>query len=585
MATYTNKNGTNDNDVLTYNAKNTYHANGGNDTIKINGGSGIVVYTDKGNNTITVTGGSNHTIKVAANNGDSDQITGVEKLIINGANMIEGYLGSGKDEITLLYTDGKKISGALSQIHGGAWTDTFTIGNGAKGYQLYGDAGNDIFNISNGNNIICWGGAANDTFNVAGGTGIKLRGGDSADVYNISVAGVDMQLGYGNDEVNITAGDKQTIKANLGINTINLKAGSGHVITADIDQVASKKAGKDVGYGVDKVTIDGATKVTANLGDGKDVVEVWSGTDHKIYTEGWSDSLTVHNGVSQSLFDLGAGDDEVVLNGGSKNVYYGGSGKDVINVKIYGSGEKTEYNDIYLGADGDTFNTGAYETVNYNKISGGTGNDILFISSYYAKNNVLYGGSGDDELAVIYNSTNEGSNTYSTMFGGVGSDVIYCTSNYNLLIGGADADAYAIGAYDTNYIDIKTDNGSKIEDYIRIFGFTYMNSNASNITFNYDKVHDIMRIKCEYGKSQYVEGFSKLERLDVTNSSTPATSSPFLLGSGASIISKLTAAQMSYDYANVKSGYGVQDLEGLTSYTTMDQFFAKESDFKIAGNK
>jgi len=340
MATLTNKNGTAAADIIDLTASGTYHANGGNDTINIKGGS-IVVYTDSGNNIVNVTGGSGHTVKVAADVAAGDKINGIETMTVKGADIVDAILGSGKDVIVLSYTNGKKASGALSQIRAGAWGDTFTVNSGTKNYQLYGDAGDDTFNIKGGDNIIFWGGAANDTYNVTGGINLKLRGGDSADVYNISVSGVDMQLGYGNDIVNVTAGNNQKILANLGINTINLKSGSGHVITADIDKALSKKkgfteaeinAGIGLGYGVDKVYITGtATNVTANLGDGKDIVNAADGTGHKIYTEGWGDTINI-SGASASSFDSGSGDDTIVVTGGTGNTVAVGDGEDTATI-------------------------------------------------------------------------------------------------------------------------------------------------------------------------------------------------------------------------------------------------------------
>jgi len=365
MAVLTNKNGTASADTLTYTTSGTYSAGAGNDTINIKGGS-IVAYLDAGSNIINVTGGSSHTVKVATTDAACDKVNGADKLIINGSDIIDAHLGSGKDEITLNTTNGRKSNGALSQIRGGAWGDTFTTNIGAQKYQLYGDAGDDIFNIKGGDNLVFWGGAANDTFNVTGGTNLKLRGGDSADTYNVSVAKVDIQLGYGNDVVNITAGDSQQIKGNLGINTINLKAGAGHVIIADIDQALSKKKGYTqeqinkgigLGYGQDKVYITGtATKVTANLGDGRDCVSVTTGSGHNINTEGWTDTIEISGTTSSSSFNAGAGNDIITVTGGNNNTIAGGAGNDTYNITWTKGKRLTINNADSVAAEKDTFN-------------------------------------------------------------------------------------------------------------------------------------------------------------------------------------------------------------------------------------
>lgn len=377
MATYTNKNGTSAADTLIYDKGGTgvvYHTYAGADKVTIKGGS-ITVINESGNDIFTITGGSIHNITGCSNN---------DTLLIDGGNAIAAMLGSGNDKVTIINSDGKNGS-ALSAIKGGEWTDTFTTEAGAQNYQLYGEAGNDIFNINGGKSLVFWGGAANDTFNVKGGTNIKLRGGDSADIYNISVDKVDMQLGYGNDVVNVTAGNNQVIKGNLGINEINLKAGSGHILTSDIDQAASKKVGHDVGYGVDKVYISGtASGVTANLGDGKDIIEVSSGTGHKLYTEGWGDTIVLSGSTSNSLLDAGAGDDIINISGGTGNTIIAGEGNDTLNI----SGGSN------------------------NIISGGLGNDTYTITKLakgnkYTIDNATSGGREKDLLQLPENTISE----------------------------------------------------------------------------------------------------------------------------------------------------------------------------------
>lgn len=349
---------------------------GGNDTINVSAGKKHVIwasyaedvdgekYIYNGNNTINLTNTAENVIIT----GD-----GADKLIINDANVIEANLGSGKDEIILSNTNGRKNNGALSQIHGDAWGDTFTVKAGSQKYQLYGDAGDDVFNISGGSNMNFWGGAANDTFNVTGGTNNRLYGGDSADMFNISAGKQNLILGYGNDVVNVTAGDEQQIKGNLGINTINLKAGSGHIITADIDKTLSKKKGYTdaqiaqgigLGYGQDKVYISGtASNVTANLGDGRDVVTVTSGSGHKIYTEGWNDTIDVLGTTSDSVFDAGSGNDIINVRGGNNNIIIGGIGSDIYNISWSLGKELYIDNSSYAKGDKDIINIDLNETM------------------------------------------------------------------------------------------------------------------------------------------------------------------------------------------------------------------------------
>lgn len=519
MATIYNKNGTDNADVLTYNtAGGIYYAYKGSDTINVTGGC-VVVYTGSGNNTIRVTGGAEHTIQTVEFSFEGDTINGADTLtIFNHADRIGAHLGSGKDTINISNSDGRFSNGYLSQIHGGAWGDTFNINAGTQRYQLYGDAGDDTFFVNGGSNLVLWGGAANDTFTVTGGSGIKLRGGDSADVYNIEegAQAVDLQLGYGNDVVNIKAGDKHTIKGNLGINTINLKAGSDHVITADIDQAASKKAGKEVGYGVDQVYITGAaTNVKANLGEGKDIIEVSAGSNHQLYTEGWGDTISIKGSTSNSLIDAGAGDDIIYVMEGSSNHIEGGEGADTIwiaaaapdngkNVIDSGSGRDK----LIIGGSNNQISCGteADEVIlasgcSKNEIDLGQGNDnvtclgeavelsgvVIFGDmgsdtinlNCYAEFTTIWGGDGTElhilkdtcEDTIILGSYEKTgkcneihgecgkdtitciNNQYAFIYGGTDADAITCTSlNNSVIVGGRDSDAIALNSVNNSYI-------------------------------------------------------------------------------------------------------------------------------------
>lgn len=429
MATLTNKNGTDANDILTYDkgaSTVVYHAGAGNDKVTITGGA-VKLNLDSGTNTITITGGALHEITGGTG-------TGVETLKINGGNTVTASLGSGKDVIEITNSNGKKTTGALSTIRGGDWTDTFTVKAGTQGYQLYGEAGNDIFNVEAGKNMVYWGGAANDTFNITGGTG-KYYGGDSADTFTVSVSGQDLILGYGNDVVNIEAGDNQKIKANLGINEINLKAGSGHVITADIDQAASKKqgytdeqikAGQGIGYGVDKVNIyAGVSQVTANLGDGKDEVIV-QGTGHSIYTEGWGDKVALYD-AEACYIDAGAGDDAVAGIKMKESLIYLREGDDVFEISAWSNCSKSQ---VYGGEGKDKFIIGGGTQCEFR---GEAGDDRLEISGGL-KNN-FYGDEGND-LIIIKGGSQNG------VWSGTGEDTILVEGKTEncLIRGGSDGD-------------------------------------------------------------------------------------------------------------------------------------------------
>ena len=545
MKNLINKNGTNEAEILDFTASGTYHANGGNDTINIKGGK-VVVYTDSGNNTINVTGGSGHTIQVAKTIKEGNTVNGVEKLTINGANAVDAILGAGSDVIVIEKSNGKKANGAFSAIRGGAWGDTFTVYDGAESYQLYGEEGNDTFYIKGGKNMNFWGGAANDTFNVTGGSNNKLYGGDSADTFEISADRQIMILGYGKDTVNVRAGDKQQIKANLGINTINLKAGSGHVITSDVDKTASKKrgftdadiaAGKGVGFGADTLNIDGATNVTAHLGDGKDVVTVSSGSGHKIYTEGWGDTIYIKGGTN-SLIDAGEGDNviEVKTNTSviTNNIVKSGSGRDTYTIN--GSGYSI---DCGAGNDTVTINGGNKNTLNL-----GDGNDQLTIKSYAEiTNTTINCGTGDDIVDIDYqgvyegcsidggegnDTINIGHSIKSKFYGGSGDDVInlgkdnysYGYSKYNYVNAGSGNDTLNLLSAKYSVIDSGTGNNE-------ITITSYSNNNYIGASDGID------RIECR-GDSNIVYAGSGDDIINLTTSNSEENK--IYAGSGNDVI-------------------------------------------------
>lgn len=406
MAILTNQDGTPENDILTYDKGGTtvvYHTQGGNDQVEITGGK-IALVNDKGADTISITGGQGHSITGVG--------TSVEKLTLQGGNAVEAQLGDGRDSIIIYESDGLR-SGSWSAIRGGGWTDTFLVEDGAKNYQLYGEAGDDVFYIGGGQNINFWGGAANDTFEVRGGLKNKFYGGDSADSFQIYASEQNMILGYGNDLVEVFQGDKQQIKGNLGINQINLWSGAGHILTADIDRALSLKKGYTegqvnqglgLGYGVDQVLIDGATQVTAHLGDGKDVVEIKGGDHHEIHTEGWGDTLKVSGTTSDSLIDGGDGDDTFILDGGSNNTFYGGAGKDTFTLK------RGEESVIYTGAGNDTVDlfNGSVKHLNL-----GAGNNKFNLNGgrlsqlELASGSVSLNGNGKGQLVLITDNRQE----------------------------------------------------------------------------------------------------------------------------------------------------------------------------------
>lgn len=511
MATLKNQNGTDAADELTYYQGGTavYHAGLGNDKISIIGGATVTVILDGGSNTINISKGSGHVIKVAAVEADGNKIVGADKLTINGANTITAMLGSGKDIIDISNSNGKTVNG-LSQLRGGEWGDTFKVFQGVLNYQLYGENGDDVFEIIAGTNLNFWGGSGRDTFELNGGSNNKTYGGDSEDTFNIRASKQTVTLGYGGsisqqlfDTVNVYAGDNQTIYGNLGINQINLLAGTGHVIKADIDRTLSKKngytdeqinAGIGLGYGVDNILIDGAEGVTANTGDGKDVVLIKNGSNHVIHTEGWGDTIEISGAVSNSLFDGGEGSDSYIIdwktlgtgntidqrtagvndkdlvklnekldkftvevrsdcltltdkdNGKALEIIGWGNG---INSIEFSDGVKTESQMLERGGGDDVVEV----RKDGEKIYTADGSDIIRI---YSKNNNVNAGVGNDIIDIYKGSTG------NTVWAGSGMDTFIINGSSNIIYGEAGDDIVQIGyeGEGTNAADANPSNNN-----------------------------------------------------------------------------------------------------------------------------
>lgn len=526
MATYTNKNGTNNNDILTYNDKGTYHANKGNDTIKVTGGS-VVIFTDGGNNTLTISGGSGHVIKVAATAAESDAITGVEQLTIDKADMVEAILGSGKDVVTLGASNGRKSDGSLAKIYGGAWGDTFNVNAGAQKYQLYGEAGNDEFNVKDGSNMVFWGGAGRDSFLIEGGSRNKYYGGDSEDRFEVYADNQTITLGYGGriseslyDEVVVHKGDNQVIYGNLGINKITLNAGWGHTILADIDKALSKKngytdaqiaAGEGLGYGVDMLYInEGVERVKARLGDGADIVELQHTCRNHICTEGWGDSVKLMDSSlnlvylgdgfdklelleksyfnersSSNYVNAGNGEDTIYAEGGY-NIIYGGAGAD--EIKLY-SGNS---NRVYGGADGDIIEVFRADR---SFVSGDAGDDSITLRG--SKGCLVEGGSGNDKI-LLTEGCGYDRGLGNMVRAGSGNDFISvnCNRENNVLNGRQ--------MYHMLFIDLVSDFQSGDANVL-----SFTNITAAEGEYVYDKGKDILRMYNADAGTFYIQGLSR----------------------------------------------------------------------------
>ncbi len=201
--------------------------------VTLAGQAPIAVNDNAGNNTITGNAGAN-VISVSAGNDVVHGGLGVDRLVVNYANVtasvigttvnisdggthavtfdgIENFTidtGSGNDTITI--GDGRNYittrggddtitsGNGVNQIDSGDGNDTVTAGNG--GNHIFGGAGNDTLTSGNGNDFL-YGGVGNDTMTGGGGND-RLDGSDGNDTIS-GGAGNDILIGgRGNNLLN-----------------------------------------------------------------------------------------------------------------------------------------------------------------------------------------------------------------------------------------------------------------------------------------------------------------------------------------------------------------------------------------------
>jgi len=359
------------------------------------------------------------------------------------------YGGDGNDTIY----GGDHDGGGGDVIHGGTGNDSISIG-GSYGSYVYGEEGNDYFDLSRGTGSSwVYGGVGNDTYyvtnrynaiveNAGEGTdlvkstiswsltsealdpyGIPLVGGE---VENLQLLGTDDINGTGNELNNVITGNtgKNILDGGAGNDTLNAGDGDDELIGGEGNDVLNGGAGADKmagNAGNDVYTVDNVgDTVTELLDEGKDTVNSYitytlgdnvenltmkvsglTGTGNELnnYIVGTKDGDT--------LYGL-AGNDTIIggtADGGGGDYIYGGEGNDYIRVGgsygTYAYGD--EGNDTFDGTQG----TGC------SWFYGGAGNDTYIISNYnHAIVEDADGGIDTVRSSVSFSLQNNGTTPY-----------------------------------------------------------------------------------------------------------------------------------------------------------------------------
>lgn len=328
----------------------------------------------------------------------NDTVTGglTNDTLMGGAGHDVMATGGGVD--TLFGGTGNDIltgSGEYTVLIGGAGNDHL-IGTSTTGDRLDGGAGNDLFDLSDGqfisgqwvSNSITMGGSGDDTVN-GGRAGDQVYGGAGRDAF------------YGN------AGDDRFIGSTGGDEVYGGAGNDGLSGGADDDSIAGGIGSDTVagGDGIDSLYgEDGSDRLTG--GNGNDDLSGGSGDD-TLSGEAGNDRLYGDAQADQMFGGLG----NDLLNGGSQNdrldgedgrdTLQGGTGNDVL---IGGSG-----NDRLSGEDGDDIMNGGLGT---DLLAGGAGADAFYFafaedSTVAASDTIANFQTGIDRIDLLSMDANE----------------------------------------------------------------------------------------------------------------------------------------------------------------------------------
>ena len=387
-------------------------SNTGSDNTLI-GGEGVDTITNTGERTIVDGGAGADRLTNSASSAtvyggaDADTITN------SGANaVIDG--GAGADRLV--------NSGTSATIGGGAANDT--IINSGSANVLNGEAGNDLISDSSMRNTIT-GGAGNDRISLVSGHGydqINYASGDGNDTvygfnntdiikvtgskYNTLISGNDFVVSVGSGSMLLK--NAASIAANVVANIDGvLDNPDKYIYNTNNNTLLATAEGKDTiynsgdnvtittGAGVDTIYSSG-NNIKLDAGSGNDTVNLYSAWHSSINAGDGDDTINYEAVLSDTegyvTVDAGAGNDSLRLFNAQRSNFDMGDGNDYIFVHSY---VDDRFGNITIagGKGNDTIEN--YDP--YNSLSGGAGNDSIFVG-WYGDSVTVNGGTGDDYI-------------------------------------------------------------------------------------------------------------------------------------------------------------------------------------------
>ena len=315
---------------------------------------------------------------------------------ISGAN-IDGGVGNDKIYNSDYNDDYEPYGNSVSMI-GGAGDDL--LYNAGNNVTMSGGEGNDSLYNYCGDSVTMSGGMGDDSLENFKGNNVTMDGGAGDDsLYNSWGANVSMNGGAGNDSL-----------YNHYVNSVIMDGGAGDDSLYNYHGDSIIMGGGD---GNDSLYNVG-NNVTMSGGDGDDTL--YNSWGANVSMSGGAGNDTLSSGGNNVLIGGGEGDDSLINNGDGVTMD-GGAGADILN----NSGKNVAM-DGGAGNDYLSNHTGASSSVTMN---GGAGNDT--IHNYYGDSVMINSGSGDDIIS-LYSTSWDNSVKRNTISGGIGNDTIYLNS-------------------------------------------------------------------------------------------------------------------------------------------------------------
>lgn len=291
------------------------------------------------------------------------------------------------------------IVSGVSFVYGGNGDDEFFLKNTTAAYcRYYGEAGNDIYHFNVDNNVIT--DTEGDNIYYVDSNKNSIQGGSGKDTFYVN-GSENVITGQGGDDYLVVKGDNNYVDGGSGTNLITESSATSTVINATTDPNSGEIRFSTVNE-VKKLIIDGKTYTFTNQNaDGtapmSNVIKYSYNPSIKEFSLIGSDfTLSCEDDKTHNIriqgnnntIEGGNLNDRFTIQSGTNNILHGKNGDDTFIVDSAG-------NHIYgdEGNDSVTLNSGASNT----RVDAGAGDDVLNIKS---NNNTIDCKNGNDKVTA-----------------------------------------------------------------------------------------------------------------------------------------------------------------------------------------